>query len=200
MPTPKGTKLVLTGLLAFTCSYVGASFLWFQPTFGTIIAVLRLALPPTVEHTSAEAAFSPGTRLDLSVISHEVRLSRERQSKRFVLTAFDTNCRFASASVPFWNRLTEALEADNVNHVILACGPSRSDLQDFIARSMWTARVSYAGPCEEVAGRLGMRLGLVQYVVNDEWRVVSAWVGKPTRRYVERDRIVQIRRTATSAE
>lgn len=196
MTPPKATKLIVTAILVFGCSYIGTSFLWFPPTFGTIVDFARLALPPDLEHTSSEAAFPPGTRLDLSGLMDEIRSSRKGSSTRFVLTVFDTDCRFASASIPFWNRISEGLESDNVNHIFAACGSTAEDVDRFVGRSGWTARVSYAGRCEEVAKRLGMRLGIVQYVLDNDSTVVSAWAGKPIWRFAERDRIAQIRRTA----
>lgn len=193
-------RLVIIALLVFTCSYVGTSFLWFPSTYATLVDLVLLALPPNLEHNTSDAALAPGVQLDASMVISEAHGFRTVGNRRFVLTAFDTSCSHAAASVPFWNKLTGSLEAASIDHVVLACGPARRDLEDFIATSQWSMPVIYAGPCEEVADRLGMSLGIVQYVLDDDWRVVAAWAGRPVAWHVERDNIAQILHVAGSSK
>jgi hypothetical protein len=192
-------RLTAATFLVFVCSYLGSSLLWFPSTWLPIEDFLLSALPPSTDHNSPETALRPGEQLD-SVITDAVRSRRQRQGRPFVLTAFDTSCRFAAASVPFWDRLTKAMANENVDHLIVSCSPATPPkLLDFAQPPRSPASpVSYLGACQNVAPRLGMRLSIVQYVVDDELRVVSAWEGMPTRKYVERNRLAQMRQAALS--
>jgi hypothetical protein len=193
-------RLTAATFLVFVCSYLGSSLLWFPSTWLPIEDFLLSVLPPSTDHNSAETALRPGEQLDSGMITDAVRSKRQRQGRAFVLTAFDTSCRFAAASVPFWDRITEAMENENLDHLILSCNPATPPrLLDFAQPPRSPASpVSQLGTCEKIAPRLGMRLGIVQYVVDDQWRIVSAWEGTPTRRYLERNRLAQIRQVALS--
>lgn len=190
------SPLVVIG--TFVVAYFASATVWFPGALASSAAAVKLLFPPSLEYVSEPTAHSPGTLVDLPVM---IPLSGEGAftppGGSIAVTVFDVSCEFAAKSLPFWRRANAALVKAGVPSVFAACAPTIDEARSFVRDNKMDIPLYYLGGCTDVAPRLKLDFKIVQYVLDERRRVVSAWGGMPLYRYAENDVIAQMVAAAT---
>lgn len=191
------STLIVAG--TFAIGYFAVAMIWFPGALATSTAAIKLLFPPSLQHVSEPSAHPPGSRVDLpaliSLSDEEVVLPPEGT---IALIVFDVSCRYAADSVPFWRRANAALVRANVSTVFAACAPTLGGASSFARENAMEMPLYYLGKCTDVTPRLKLGLQILQYVLDERRRVVSAWGGMPLYRYAENNVIAQMVNAATT--
>jgi len=180
------TKRVALALAAFLIAYGVVTLIW-----------------TAVQRRSLEVPEKDTIRVGERVVLPKLQPIRggpfpQAEGKLLFVTAFSMACPFSAESVPFWNRIRQALPPDRARYVIIGCARSIDELQAFAQRTKLEGDLFFS-TCEDVEERLKIGGGIVHYVLDGRGVCRAVWTGMPVKPESEREMLIEILRRVESS-